>query len=569
MGLPLANVQTTDTFQTWLTRTNEIIVSTPNTQYVAANTYVNDQISQLSGLLTSNVSSLNTEISQLSSLLSSNVSTINTSISQLSGLLASNVSTINTSINQLSGLLTSNVATLNTNITANVNSLLASRAANTYVNALLANTNAYIATKLDIAGGSITNSLTVQQNLTVDGNFTVNGNTTVINVENFRVQDSIIYLAGNNYTADTLDIGFIANYNDGTWANQHTGLIRDSGTKEYYLFSKYELELEGNNNVDITHPSFRLGNLNLADISANAISGNGALVTSLNASEITSGTLSATRLPNSGVTANTYGSASKVPVITVTAKGIVSEITETNVAGVTNFTYTDANATFTISTADGGSFKATIADSGVTANTYGSASKVPVITVDSTGFVTEITETNVAGVTNFTYTGANTTFTISTADGGSFTANIADDSIALGTKTTGNYVATVSNTDSNILVTGSGSETAAVSIGLANNVTVGGIITALDFNSTSDARLKENIVPIENPLDKVLQLAGVEFDWKTSGEHSMGVIAQQVEQIVPELVHTNESGFKTVSYGKITGLLIEAIKELKTIVDSK
>lgn len=483
MGLPLANVQNNDTFQTWLTRTNQIIVSTPNTQYVAANTYVNDQITQLSGLLSSNVVSINSEISQLSGLLTSNVNTINSSITNLSGLLTSNVSTINSSIA----------------------SLEASAAANTYVNALLANTNAYIATKLDIAGGSITNSLTVQQNLTVDGNLTVNGNTTVINVENFRVQDSIIYLAGNNYVSDTLDIGFVANYNDGTWANQHTGFIRDSGTKKYYLFSKYELELEGNNNVDITHPSFRLADLNVAGLVANTYSGNGASITSLNATELTSGTLPAARLPLTGVTANTYGSGSLVPQITV----------------------------------------------------------------DATGRVTEINNINVAGVTNFTFTTGNTTFTISTADGNSFSANIADDSIALGTKTTGNYVATVANTDSNIVVSGSGSETAAVSIGLATNISVGGIVTAVDFNSTSDARLKENVAPIQDPLNKVLQLAGVEFDWKESGEHSIGVIAQQVEQIVPELVHTNENGFKTVSYGKLTGLLIEAIKELKTIVDSK
>ena len=148
-------------------------------------------------------------------------------------------------------------------------------------------------------------------------------------------------------------------------------------------------------------------------------------------------------------------------------------------------------------------------------------------------------------------------------------ARLAGSGITLGTHTTGNYVATVANTDNNVVVTGSGSANAAVTIGLANDISISGELTAQDVNSTSDLRLKMNVNPIEGALDKVLKLAGVEFDWINNNKRSIGVVAQQVEEVLPELVHTNDSGYKSVSYGNLTALLIEAIKELKTIVDDK
>jgi hypothetical protein len=91
------------------------------------------------------------------------------------------------------------------------------------------------------------------------------------------------------------------------------------------------------------------------------------------------------------------------------------------------------------------------------------------------------------------------------------------------------------------------------------NISAAGIITATDFNSASDINLKENIRPIENPLDKVLQINGVEFDWKDNQQSSMGVIAQEVEKVFPELVKTAEN--KSVNYNGLVGVLIEAVKE--------
>jgi len=96
-------------------------------------------------------------------------------------------------------------------------------------------------------------------------------------------------------------------------------------------------------------------------------------------------------------------------------------------------------------------------------------------------------------------------------------------------------------------------------VNITGNMNVSGIVTATDFDSLSDVNLKTNVVVIENPLDKVVQLRGVNFDWKADNRPSMGVIAQEVEEILPQLVHGHET--KTVNYNGLIGLLIECVKK--------
>jgi hypothetical protein len=81
--------------------------------------------------------------------------------------------------------------------------------------------------------------------------------------------------------------------------------------------------------------------------------------------------------------------------------------------------------------------------------------------------------------------------------------------------------------------------------------------------------LKENITKIENALDKVNSIGGYEFDWIEEHKihhgfegHDIGVIAQEIESVLPEVVTTKFNGYKGVKYEKIVPLLIEAIKEL-------
>ncbi len=82
----------------------------------------------------------------------------------------------------------------------------------------------------------------------------------------------------------------------------------------------------------------------------------------------------------------------------------------------------------------------------------------------------------------------------------------------------------------------------------------------------SDIKLKSNIKLISNALDKVSSLRGITFNRIDSGIKGTGVIAQEVETVLPEAVQTDEEGFKSVAYGNLVGLLIESIKELKAEV---
>jgi hypothetical protein len=79
----------------------------------------------------------------------------------------------------------------------------------------------------------------------------------------------------------------------------------------------------------------------------------------------------------------------------------------------------------------------------------------------------------------------------------------------------------------------------------------------------SALRIKKNIKPLENTLDKITKLRGIEFDYKETNKHSIGMIAEEVNEIFPELVTKNKDGeVEAMSYSRMTAVLLEAVKEL-------
>jgi len=92
---------------------------------------------------------------------------------------------------------------------------------------------------------------------------------------------------------------------------------------------------------------------------------------------------------------------------------------------------------------------------------------------------------------------------------------------------------------------------------------------------SSDIRLKDNINIIQSPLEKISKLRGIEFNWNNNqniyqvGKRDLGVIAQDVEDVLPELVETRDTGYKAVKYEKLTPLLIEAIKEQQVQIEEQ
>ena len=99
---------------------------------------------------------------------------------------------------------------------------------------------------------------------------------------------------------------------------------------------------------------------------------------------------------------------------------------------------------------------------------------------------------------------------------------------------------------------------------------VNGNVKATSFITASDERLKDNIQAIEDPLGKIMKLNGVTFTWKSNGEKSDGVIAQNVETVFPELVKTDKaSGMKAVEYSNLVAPLIEAVKEQQKMIENQ
>jgi len=116
----------------------------------------------------------------------------------------------------------------------------------------------------------------------------------------------------------------------------------------------------------------------------------------------------------------------------------------------------------------------------------------------------------------------------------------------------------------------------ALGVGTATPSTVGLIRATNDVIAYfgSDERLKENIITISGSLDKLMQIRGVEFDWKDmpgiheNEGHDIGVIAQEIEAVLPEIVTMRDNGYLAVKYEKIVALLIESNKELLKRVEA-
>ena len=134
------------------------------------------------------------------------------------------------------------------------------------------------------------------------------------------------------------------------------------------------------------------------------------------------------------------------------------------------------------------------------------------------------------------------------------------DDVTFGTVRVDDPTASTSKTTGALIVDGGA--------GIFGALNVGGDIVAY---ASSDRRLKDEIIPISNPLEKINSIGGYSFVWNTQKQNiykgkDYGVVAQEIEEILPELVDTRENGYKAVKYDKLVSLLIEGIKELSSEV---
>jgi len=94
-----------------------------------------------------------------------------------------------------------------------------------------------------------------------------------------------------------------------------------------------------------------------------------------------------------------------------------------------------------------------------------------------------------------------------------------------------------------------------------------GDVTAYKISQNSDKRLKKNISTINHGLEKVNALRGVNYKLLRDSTDHVGLIAQEVEEIIPEVVSDDSTGMKSVNYGALVGVLIEAVKDLSKEIE--
>lgn len=164
----------------------------------------------------------------------------------------------------------------------------------------------------------------------------------------------------------------------------------------------------------------------------------------------------------------------------------------------------------------------------------------------------------------------NTNNTIPKSDGGHHLndSNITDNgtTITLGSAVNVSGITNFNDTTQSTNKT-SGAVIIDGGVGIAKTLNVGEDVVAY---ASSDERLKDNITPIENPLEKINKIGGYSFVWNEKQDiykgRDYGVVAQEIEKVLPELVNTRDNGYKAVKYDKLVSLLIEGIKELSSEV---
>lgn len=229
--------------------------------------------------------------------------------------------------------------------------------------------------------------------------------------------------------------------------------------------------------------------------------------------------------------------------------------------GTTNKYFTTALARAAISAAGDLSYNPT---TGVISF---SATGAPVISVaGKTGSVT-LNTADVAESTNLYFTNARARTAISVSGAGSYnsTTGVITVNAAPVTSVAGKTGAvTLAIADTSGLQSALDGKFSASGGTISGNVSVSGTVTATgDITAFSDERTKSNVETITEALYKVKAMRGVSYISKFNMEERIGVIAQEVERVVPEVVHTHENGLKSVAYQNLVGLLIEAIKALE------
>ena len=439
------------------------------------------------------------------------------------------------------------------------------------------------------------------------GNIVVYGTQSVINSQNVQISDNILYLSPTASIDN--DLGIVGHYNDGTY--RHAGIFMDaSDGHSWKVFNG--LTTETSAQIDTAGTGFTL-----ADFKAGAFSG-----TSFNGTiNATNGVISgSSQIPNSSITnaqlANNYiqiagyniGLGTAIGAATIgNAIGAFSGSSQVDLTTTTNYASGILTRLNAVGVVSGSSQISHDSTTGYSANRHVDHTSV---TLTAGGGLTgggDISTNRTFAVGAGSYITVNAddvavnTSTLIPAISGTILSSITGDvtisaggvatisanSVALGTDTTGDYVASLVAGTGVTLSNNSGeSATPTIAIGQAvattstptfGNLTINGTITATgDITAyyTSDRRHKNNIQTIKSALLKVTKLNGVTWEWNddvsevTKSTPKTGLIAQEVQAVLPQVVTEREDGFLALDYSKMMGLMVEAIKEQQIQIDN-
>ena len=454
------------------------------------------------------------------------------------------------------------------------------------------------------------------------GNIVVYGTQSIINSTNVEISDNILYLAPTASIDN--DLGVVGHYNDGTY--RHAGIFMDaSDGHTWKVFNG--LQTETNATIDVNGTGFTLADFKAGAFTGTSFSGqilstNGVVsgssqITYASISSIPSGIVSGSSQITSLLPTGTVSGSSQVIGIlsslnTTTASlntsvSALNTFSSSTLGRLTNLESTSASVNTSVANLNTTTASLNISVANLNTTTASLNTSVSALNTASSsyetkgrGIVSGSSQISFSGVTG---TVSNAQLANSTISGISLGSNLATLTIGTGlsgTSYNGSTAVTIANTGVTSNVAGTGvtvsGATGAVTIsigqsvatsanaqfnslgiGMAASATAGRIDASGDIvaYSTSDKNFKENITPIPNALEKISKISGNTYDWKADMKefhgfegNDVGVIAQEIEEVLPQLVTTRETGYKAVKYDKLVALLIEGIKEQQQQIHS-
>lgn len=524
----------------------------------------------------------------------SGTTTVNNNLTVAANTLANN------------GVVTNALTAGTLQTTGNVNAAAGRIAGNFTTTGVLRVTDTTAATGTGTGSAIFSGGASVSGNLYVGGNLFIAGTATTLNSNVLVIEDSLIFLADNS-TANLLDLGMVGTFNNGV--QQHTGFVRDATDGTWKLFSNVISEPNATSIVDFTSAVYdpvRVGAITATtgsfsstitgsanvDASSALFTGSvtgGALQTAGNlnaAAALISGNFNAT----GAVNASSMRVASSGVTFLGSSSGSIA-LQPTSTAGTTTITLPATTGTV-VTTGDSGTVTSTMIADGTIVNGDISASAAIAVSKLAASTISGVTlgnnlntltlatsGTGLSGSTTYNGSGAATfTVTSNATSENTGSAIVARDSS--GNFSAGTITATLSGTattSTNSTITDdtstnsthypnftagtSGAQGEKVSSTKLTFNPSTGLLTSTDYNSSSDKRLKSNIKTVEGALDKVNSLRGVTFKWKEGNSDSIGLIAQEVQKVIPEVVTKDDNGYLGIRYTNIIGVLVEAIKE--------